>query len=227
MKVTSSFQKAGFRIALITFLLTFFSLQNFAQLSGTYTIDPAGGNFAANNCKSFTEAVDSLISQGISGAVTFNVADGTYNETFVLNEIIGSSVSNTITFQSQSQDSTKVIVNYTTSTNNRFVFQINGTDYVTFKQLTFQSLGSDYPIVLNINLTATNIIIENCRFIGYNTTSSYDYYTLIFSYDDQTDNILIQNNTFSNGSFGVRIEGYNSSTLSTGTQILNNEFIDQ
>ncbi len=224
MKVTSNFQKAGFRIALITILLTCLSLQNFAQfLNGVYTIDQSG----SGNYISFSAATDALKTQGINGPVIFNVADGTYEETFRLNEITGSSGTNTITFQSQSQDSTKVIINYTTSSDNRYVFQLDSTDYITFKQLTFQSLGSDYPRVLNINGTATNITIENCRFLGYNTTSSYDNYALIYSYDDQTDNLLIQNNTFSNGSFGVRIDGYNSSTLSTGTQILNNKFIDQ
>ena len=225
MKVASSFQKISFKIALITILLAFFSLQNFAQLSGTYTIDPAIDD--PTNFKTFSTAADALITEGINGPVVFNVADGTYEETFRLNEISGSSAINTITFQSQSQDSSKVKIKYTTSSSNQWVFQLDSTDYITFKQLSFQSLGSDYPRVLNINGTATNITIENCRFTGYNTTSSYDYYALLFSYDDITDNILIQNNVFSNGSFGVRIEGYNSSTLSTGTQILNNEFTDQ
>lgn len=224
MKSVSRFKKNCIRIALTAVLVSFFSLQSFAQLTGTYTIDHAGlGDYI-----SFSAAADALKTQGISGWVVFNVTDGTYNETFRLNEIDGSSVANTITFQSQSQDSMKVIIKYTTtSPDNRYVFQLDSTDYITFKQLTFQSLGSDYPRILNINGTATNITIENCRFIGYNTTSSYDYYALIGSWNDPTENILIQNNVFSNGSLGVRIEGYNSSTLSTGTQILNNEFIDQ
>ncbi len=46
-------------------------------LTGTYTIDPAGGN-ALPNFTSFQRAVDALLC-GINGPIVFNVAPGTYN----------------------------------------------------------------------------------------------------------------------------------------------------
>ncbi|MCC7429469.1 hypothetical protein IT568_01380, partial [bacterium] len=67
---------------------------SFAQLSGTYTIP---GNYAT-----FTDAVTALTTQGISGAVIFNVSPGVYAEqvggTTGIPEITGSSATNTITF---------------------------------------------------------------------------------------------------------------------------------
>ena len=113
MKSANSIFKISFRLALTAVLVSVFSFQSFAQLTGTYTINPAGGSFATKNCKSFGEAVDSLESQGVSGAVTFNVADGTYNERVTISQAIdGASAVNTITFQSQSLDSTAVVITY-------------------------------------------------------------------------------------------------------------------
>ena len=50
----------------------------FAQLSGSYTIDPSGTG--TNNYTSFTSAISALSTSGVSGAVTFNVKQGTYTE---------------------------------------------------------------------------------------------------------------------------------------------------
>ncbi|HIA12464.1 MAG TPA: hypothetical protein EYN69_10405, partial [Flavobacteriales bacterium] len=71
-----------------------------AQLAGTYTIGATG------NYVTFTEAVDTLISQGVSGPVVFNVQDGNYPEQITIPAIAGASAANTITFQSLSLDST-------------------------------------------------------------------------------------------------------------------------
>ena len=110
MKSVSNFRNLTIKIAITAGLILFFSLQNFAQLSGTYTIDKAGGPFP--NFTSFQAAVDSLLSptQGVNGPVVFNVADDTYNEQVVITQISGASAVNTVTFQSQSLDSTKVIL---------------------------------------------------------------------------------------------------------------------
>ena len=50
-------------------MLGLFSVDSLAQLSGTITIDPNGGDYT-----SFTAARNDLYSQGVSGAVTFQVA---------------------------------------------------------------------------------------------------------------------------------------------------------
>ena len=49
--------------------------------------------------QNFSEAIYSLISLGIDGAITFNVQSGTYNEQFNLSGVVGESPANTITFQ--------------------------------------------------------------------------------------------------------------------------------
>ena len=146
MKAICSLPKTVFKLVLTAILIPFLSFQSFAQLSGTYTIDPAGGSFATKNCKTFKEAVDSLLSptQGVSGPVVFNIADGTYNEQIQLNQISGASAINTITFQSASLDSTKVNLTYSSSASDaNWTFRLNGADYVILRKMTIAATG-DY-----------------------------------------------------------------------------------
>src|SRR5437762_3550525 len=86
------------------FLLFYFTSS--AQLSGNYTINPSGSG--STNFKSFSNAVDTLKKYGVSGPVTYLVADGTYTEKISIPAITGASATNRITFQSASGDSSKV-----------------------------------------------------------------------------------------------------------------------
>jgi pectin methylesterase-like acyl-CoA thioesterase len=94
---------------IITALLFFVLQVLFPQsgpLNGIYTIG------TSSNFPSFKAAVDSLKSKGISGPVVFNIKNGTYNEQISIPAITGTSAIKTITFQSESNDSTKVILSY-------------------------------------------------------------------------------------------------------------------
>ncbi|MCX6352165.1 MAG: hypothetical protein NTX03_09920 [Bacteroidetes bacterium] len=81
-----------------------------SPMSGIYTINPSGSG--TKNFTSFTSAVKMLNDSGVNGAVFFNITDGYYNEQIEISKISGASASNTITFQSQSKDSTKVILDW-------------------------------------------------------------------------------------------------------------------
>ena len=91
-----------------------------AGLSGTYTIDPTK-SASSTNYTSFNDADSDLVygsrasggtanGPGVTGAVLFNVADGTYNESVDIPYINGVSATNTVTFQGHTGDSSKVIV---------------------------------------------------------------------------------------------------------------------
>lgn len=66
-----------------------------AQLSGNYTIDPAGG---PGIYVTFQDAVNAAVSSGVSGPVTFVVNPGTYTESVSIVQIPGASATNTVTF---------------------------------------------------------------------------------------------------------------------------------
>ena len=82
---------------------TVMSPRIFTKLCGTYTIGGINPNFRTIN-----EAVHVLTDAGISCPVVFKVRDGSYLEQVEINPIPGSSVINTVTFESESGDSSKV-----------------------------------------------------------------------------------------------------------------------
>jgi hypothetical protein len=67
----------------------------FAQMSGSYTIDPNGSG--SRNYPTFSAAAAAL-SAGVNGPVVFNVVSTTFQETVNLTPVTGASAQNTITF---------------------------------------------------------------------------------------------------------------------------------
>lgn len=159
----------------------------YAGMSGTYTI----GTASNSDFKSFNNAITAMTSRGICGAITFNVADGTYNEQITLAQLPGMGPSNPIIFQSTGNDSTKVIVSLPSSSatgNNNACIQLVGADYVTFKRITFMRTGSlTISHVLHILNNSHHNTFESCRMINIPITSSNTTTNNIWS-DQSQDN---------------------------------------
>ena len=118
----------------------------YAGLNGTYTIGGTTPDF-----QNFTEAVATLNQGGITGNVTFKVRNGTYNEQIALSKISGASKNNTVSFESESGNSSAVILNYAAGAANNYTLQLNGAEYVTFNKLTIQaSTAINYGNVITI-----------------------------------------------------------------------------
>jgi len=196
-------------------------------MTGTYTINPAGGDFLDNNFKTFQEAIDSLHSLGVSGHVVFNVADGIYNERVTINQISGAAADSTITFQSQSLDSTGVELTYLNTDNSaNWTLRLNGADYIILRKMRLRATGDSYSRVININGNADNNIIENCQLWG-TPPGGLDYSQVVASFNDQVENNTFRNNYFFSGSYGIYMLGIDKNTLSSGTHIHDNIFVDQ
>jgi hypothetical protein len=134
--------KRGFFIPVVAALFFQFLVgghQAISQgLTGTYTIG-AGGDYAT-----FTGAVTSLNSNGVSGPVIFNVEDGTYNEQIVIGPITGSSLSNTITFQSQSGNATNVVLTHAAvGVNDNYTILLENASHFIVKNLTIKAALSE------------------------------------------------------------------------------------
>ena len=200
----------------------------FAQLSGTKTIGGTSPDYAT-----FSLAAAALNSAGINGAVTFNVAPGTYTEQFTLNNITGSSSANTITFQSSTGDSTDVVLKYASSASstNNYVVELDGTDYTIFKHMTIERTGSSaYAIVVYIKgisnyLTFKNNIIKNG---ALNNTSNFT--SLIYATNGtgiSHSNYTYSFNKFINGGIAIYNFGGDANTLSSGNLVEKNIFQNQ
>jgi gliding motility-associated-like protein len=130
-------------------------------LCGTYTVGGTDGDFAT-----LSQVAEVLNSAGITCPVEFLIRDGLYYDKFILRQIAGSSADNTITFRSESQDSSKVTVKIEPdAVNYEPMALLDGTQYVVFRQLglfTGTTSGiANYALQLD---GAKNIGIDRCHF---------------------------------------------------------------
>jgi PKD repeat protein len=163
-----------------------------AQLSGTYSVNSAGGA----DYTSLTAVVDALNSNGVSGAVTINVvaSSGPYAGALEFDDVTGTAT-NTIVFNGNGT---------TVSTNGSRTIEISECEYLTINDFVISNTGngsqtrcvqirdeSDYVNITNCKLNMpnmTNTSYSNMYlYIGNGTGSPY-------SYSSAGSNCLIQNN---------------------------------
>jgi len=198
------------------------------QMSGVYTINPLGSG--GSNFTSFTAAVNELECAGINSPVTFNVADGFYNEQVYISTILGASASNTVVFQSASHDSSKVTIESNGTSGNNYVVELAGASYVKFSEISMEATNGNYGIVLGIENGSNSDSILNCQLIGVSTTSAGNSsLAVVYSPTALNNGDVFMNDLIENGSYGLFIEGQNNGTtgLENGTVINNNIFQNQ
>jgi len=176
-----------------------------AGLSGTYPIGPT------SLFPTFTSAINTMVSCGISGPVVFEVADGTYTEQIVLPSIPGNSTSNTITFRGQGLDSSLVILTWPTGSGAPTV-RMSGADRVTFEHMTIQRTGTatlpgavvDWESTIADATTRSQYTtIRNCRLISSATSNALSALVLGLAQNDEND-VRILNCVMQGGHTGVR-----------------------
>lgn len=198
-------------------------------LSGTYTIGGTNPSFAT-----FAAAAQTLNNGGMTGPVTFNVRAGTYTDQISLNEMIpgGGTAANPIVFQSENGLNTGVTLQYAaTSSADNYVVKINGTDYVTIRNMTLSNTGASFGRVIHIQSTSStgtagsdNITIQGNVLNGRTSTSTSTEDAIIYAYgNDNQDNLVVTGNTINNGSLGLYTGGWYI-PLPTGFRVENNTF---
>ncbi|MEX0966024.1 MAG: CARDB domain-containing protein [Bacteroidia bacterium] len=198
-------------------------LNVYPALSGIYSIGGTNPDFPT-----FTDAVDALNNGGVSGAVTFKVRNGTYNEQILIGSVPGASSSNTITFESENLDSSLVTLSFSGNSSKNYVVYLKGARYVTFRNMGIKATGSHYGRVIWMTDRCENVSFSNNHITGNSATYYYYYPMLIhMGYSGRAKNVVIENNYFENGNYGVLAEGYNTSNPETGLKIEDNIFDDQ
>ncbi|WP_309790397.1 T9SS type B sorting domain-containing protein [Filimonas zeae] len=200
--------------------------------AGTYTIDktkpsdPAG----TKNFNSFGEAVAAL-SCGIGGPVVFNVKQNIYTEQFRINQIAGTSKTNTITFQSETGNAADVILQYTpASVNNNYVVLLDSATHINFKNLTIRSLAdANVGRMVVLANTAAEDSIVGCKFDGANVASIITYMDPvssagIYGINLKGGSLVIAGNIFRKASRGVYLQGLSATVLSRNNIIERNTF---
>ncbi len=203
-----------FKKLVVSIMPFFLALLSQAQpLSGSYTIGGTTPNYAT-----MAAAATALNTSGVSGPVIMNIAPGVYVEQITLNAIAGASAVNTITFQSQTLDSTSVTLSYNANTtSNNFLIYLNNCDHITFKGITFQPLNSTNKIAIYAYNGCSDIHITNNLFTNgwisvinagfpslynefsnnrFTTATSVDHISLTSNNINRSKGTLIENNIF-------------------------------
>jgi hypothetical protein len=214
-----------------------------AQLSGSYTIGASG------NYTTIDAAVSALNSNGVSGAVTFTIASGTYTPPtggWNINAITGASATNTITFKPAA--SATVVISG--STNNQYgVFNLSGTKYLIFdgsnsggtdRSMTIRNTYTTYGSAFTLKNGSQLNVFKNCvlQASGYATSySSPSGYGGIFFIGGTTgtagnDSNLIQNNTLGDvtgtyrSNMGIVMCGQSTTYPNKGNKIIGNDIVN-
>ena len=192
----------------------------YAQLSGTFTIG-SGGTYA-----SFTDAVSALNSQGVSGSVVFNVLTGVYDEQFEIGTINGVSGSNRVSFQAQTGNAADVTLQFSQTAGANYIIRMNGSDYITFQNLTFTASGTSYGRIIVLGDNSDNNTVSNCVFSGAAVNTTSDAFSAVYCAPttNTSDAVTISDNVFNDVSVGVYFNGVNYLTLASGIQVTNNTF---
>jgi hypothetical protein len=184
-------------------------------LNGTYTINPSGSG--PTNFTTFTAAVNNLICGGVSGPVTFNVSNGTYNEQIQIPSIIGASATNTIRFQSATSNATACILTFTPSSSGSYTLYLNGADFITFDRMTIANGYTASTVYTTwIGGSANFNTFSNCIINNPVNPDAFAVYQ-----NGSTDNFNTwMNDTINNGGYGIYLQS-NTSKYSNRNTISN------
>ncbi len=189
-------------------------------LSGTYTIDLAGGG----DYTDFTSALNDVMTYGACGHVIFESQGGAWNEMLEISTAPFMSDSSTVTFRSASGNPATDTL-YVMGGANGQVLDFNDADWFRFENLTLMNASSD-PRVITMENGSDNNIISGCHIIGsqQNSTSTNDAVVYSGGGNDNYNQFL--NNYVYGGSYGFYWQGVGTTSLEEGTIIQGNEIID-
>jgi len=156
--------------------------------TGTFVIDSKGGG----DYKTFADAVSSLAC-GIAGPIKFVVKEGVYKERVVINEVLGASTTNTITFEGVNKS--KVIIEYDGTSSQPASVLINDADYVIFKNLTIKNQGDQVANGFWIREDAHDVIIDNCIIQLDSTAANYSTTGILVANSVSSSSSTIPGNT--------------------------------
>ncbi|MCR5036466.1 MAG: DUF4465 domain-containing protein [Bacteroidales bacterium] len=211
---------------LLALSLLFATIVN-AQLSGTYTIN---SNSSQNPDYTSLSAAASALSAGVSGQVIFQVAPGTYEEYVNLIEIPGVSATNRVIFRGMGADNQQVVVTSNAGYTDNSTIKLNGTDYITFENMTVTTTSTNKARLLVIDGQTDYNRFYNMRFVGAISTTNLDGDKNLVYYNSGEwichDNEFVGCH-FENGYVGLYYQGKNIYTLNDGVLVENCTFLNQ
>lgn len=214
---------------LVLFLaLSLIAASAHAQLSGTYTIN---SNTSQNPDYASFSAAATALAAGVSGQVVFEVAPGTYEEYVTLNNITGTSATNRVIFRGMGADNQQVVLTSNAGYTNNSTLTLDGTDYVTFENMTLSSTSENTAIVVTLRGGLTSDRFENVRFLGCvsdasNTDNNKNLVYRVSGGWMDTNNAFVDCE-FVNGFIGLYYQGVDLTQYNDGLLVENCSFTNQ
>jgi parallel beta helix pectate lyase-like protein len=173
-----------------------------AQLSGNYTIDPAGSG--SRNYTTWAAAVSAL-GAGVSGPVVFTVASTTFNGAVTINPVKGASATATVTFQAAGSPA---ILDAGAAQDG---LTLNAAcSYLIFDNIEVRNVTRYALHVAGPSSTkATFCTLKNCKFDAPATSSSSSRAALLNYCNDMT----FENCVFAGGGYGTYWQQINRCTF--------------
>lgn len=198
-----------------------------AQLSGTYTIN---SNSSSNPDYTSLSAAATALEAGVSGQVIFEIAPGTYEEYVTINQINGASAANRVIFRGMGADNQQVVVTSNAGYTDNSTIKLNGTDYITFENMTVTSTSANKARLLVTNGQTDYNHFYNVRFVGAVSNNNLDGDKNLVYYTDGEwichDNEFVGCH-FENGYIALYYQGHNIYTLNDGVLVENCTFLNQ
>lgn len=193
---------------------------------GTYTI----GKNGTEDFPTIQQAVVALVC-GFDSSIVFNISPGNYYERVSIPALKTSS-DTTVTFQSLTGNPNDVQLEYANTLDEleHHIVQLDGTRYITFKDLTFTSKAKARASGIHMSDTANNNLVEHCIF-RFDSTAKIN--TLVgvlgsgkvaFTDPSNANRNTIKNCEFYGGGFGVRLLGSKTNAVSGANNIIHNKF---
>ncbi|MBQ7698274.1 MAG: DUF4465 domain-containing protein [Paludibacteraceae bacterium] len=161
------------------------------------------------------EAKEAMATLGIEGNVTFNIVPGNYSEKVTLDAVNGTSSAATVTFQSATGNAADVVFASDETGDTEGVWTINGTDWLTLKNMTFKSDKTGYAACLVLKNQSQHVTVDGCVLttaVTGNSTSQNMQLVRVISEDADNANcnyFTVENSTF--------IGGYHALNLTQGS----------
>jgi hypothetical protein len=203
----------------------FYDVMACSPFSGVATL----GNDANDMFGSFSELSTALSSCGVSGPFTVLVDSGIFDDHTTFYAVPGASNTNTITIKGYGDQT--VVHNSSADSYNRYVLNFNGAKYFILDSLTIEKDSNvNYFWGAHFMNQADSNTIRNCTFRGNGATSSNviaivasNSLTSYYTGGNTANNLVIDNNTITDGYYGISMRGTSSNTLCNNNSITNND----
>jgi PKD repeat protein len=179
-------------------------------LKGFYTVDPLDSS--SNNFKSINGALSAL-QCGVDSHTVIEIANGTYTQNILLENIPGLGKESTLTIKGEKRDS--VIINHQANSFTQGAnVHIHNLEHITISDLSLVAANSNYAQGVRISGSAEHIQVLNCKMQCGNSTNIQSAGIAVHGYSNAFVGANARNLNFGNNS----ISGFGNGIYILGTK---------